>query len=115
MVGHPASPPVPALVGTKVPRYLLTAAALVIIVSGLRAAQGPVISLLIAAFLAMLSYPLVAWLCSHRVPRLVAIASVVLLDALLLFGIGILIAQVVSDLMTDPERIQKPIDQLVTA
>lgn len=69
-------------------RGLLTVAALVVVVAGLRAIQALAIPLLIAVLLAILCAPAVSWLRRRRFPAAVAVVLVVvvLLAVLLAFG-----------------------------
>jgi len=63
---------------------ILTLAALVILIAGLRAAGGFFLPVLAAAFIATVSAPILAWLERMRVPRVLAILLTVLLDVGLL-------------------------------
>jgi len=56
---------------------LLTIAALVVIVAGMREAQEILLPFLIAVFLAVVSSPAVLWLTAKRVPRSLAVVLVV--------------------------------------
>jgi AI-2 transport protein TqsA len=53
--------------------YLLTAASIVVVIAGLKAASLVIVPFLIALFIAMLSFPLLNWLQSARVPTPVAL------------------------------------------
>jgi AI-2 transport protein TqsA len=66
-------------------RALLAAAAVVVVVAGLRAAAALLVPLVVAGFLAMVSYPLVTWFERYRVPTWAAVSLtlVALLTALL--------------------------------
>jgi predicted PurR-regulated permease PerM len=59
-------------------RTLITGAAAIVVIAGLKAAQAVVIPLLIAIFLAILCSPAVAWLGRKRVPTVLAVILVVL-------------------------------------
>lgn len=78
-------------------RALFTAAAVVIIVAGLRAASGILQPLLLAGFLAVLSFPFLAWLRRVGARTLVAVAATVLADVGLLVGLGFLISGAVNE------------------
>jgi hypothetical protein len=54
-------------------RFLISAAALVIIIMGINQAQSVLVSFLFAVFLAVLGTPPVLWLERKRVPSLVAV------------------------------------------
>lgn len=75
----------------SVVRGLVVAAAVVIIVAGLRAAATLLVPLAIAGFLAMLSYPLVSWLQRHRVPTWAAVGLTLLALLTTLLGPGLVI------------------------
>jgi AI-2 transport protein TqsA len=57
-------------------RYLVIAAALVIIIAGITQAQSVVVLFLVSIFLAILGAPLVLWLKRKRLPSLVAVLLV---------------------------------------
>lgn len=57
---------------------LVTAAALVVIVAGLKAATALLVPAVFAAFLAIIGTPAVGWLRRHRVPRVPSVLLVIL-------------------------------------
>ena len=68
--------------GPNAGRMLLLLGALVLLVAGLKAAQGFFLPLLLAFFVATVSLPITNWLCGKKVPRVIAfIVGVVLLAA----------------------------------
>jgi AI-2 transport protein TqsA len=69
-------------------RILVGAAALVVIVGGMRAAQPVLVPLALAAFLTVISMPLLTALRRLRVPNMLAIPLVLLLVVGVLFAIG---------------------------
>ncbi len=75
---------------------LLTAAAVVVVVAGLRAAQTLLIPLLIAAFLAILCVPAVRWL-QRRLPTVLAVLLVVVAVMGVLVGVGAMIGGSVNE------------------
>jgi AI-2 transport protein TqsA len=76
---------------------LVTAAALVILVAGLRAGQAIILPLLLAAFVAILCIPLLSWLTRHRVPPFVAVFLVILVAILGLAGVALVVGSSVND------------------
>ena len=78
-------------------RALFTAAAVVVIVAGLRAASGILQPLLLAGFLAVLSFPLLAWLRRVGARTTIAVVATVLADLALLVGLGFLISGAVNE------------------
>ena len=57
---------------------LLLLASLVVFVAGLKAAQGFLVPVLLAFFVATVSFPITAWLRQRRVPRVIAVMLTVL-------------------------------------
>jgi AI-2 transport protein TqsA len=92
--------------------WLLTAACLVVVVAGLRQAQALVVPLVISAFLAALSAPLVVWLHRRKVPPAVSVPLVVLIVvAMLLCFAGLLVGTGKAFVAAFP-RYQARLDEL---
>jgi AI-2 transport protein TqsA len=83
----PAGSVAPAAVSTPF-RVLVGTAAVVVIISGMRAAQPVLVPLALAAFLAVISTPLLTLLRRFRVPTMLAIPLVLLLVVGMLLAIG---------------------------
>lgn len=81
-------------------RILVTAGMVVILVAGLRLAQDFFIPLLLAAFIATVSFPITSWLRSKKVPRPIAVLLTVLVDFAFLTGIVIIVISLTGDLET---------------
>jgi predicted PurR-regulated permease PerM len=80
-------------------RGLIVAAALVVVIAGLRAA-GPILQpLLLATFIAILSFPLMDWLRRLGVRTGLAILATVIADLVLLLVLGILISGAVNEFL----------------
>src|SRR4051794_39405441 len=62
------------------PKAVLTLAGLVVVIAGMRAAAEPLVTLMVAVLLAVLSLPLVTFLQRHRVPTAFAVLSAVAID-----------------------------------
>jgi len=77
---------------------LLLLASLVVVVAGLKAAQAFFIPVLLAFFIATVSFPITNWLRNHRVPRSVAVLLTVLVDFAFLIGIVLLAVSIIGDL-----------------
>jgi AI-2 transport protein TqsA len=69
-------------------RFLVIAAALVIIIIGINQAQSVLVSILIAIFLALLGTPPVLWLKRKRVPAFAAVLLVVTVMIIILLIVG---------------------------
>lgn len=63
---------------------ILTSAAAVIVIAGVKAAAAMLVPFLLAIFIAILSAPLMRWLTSHRVPNVIAV--LILLCGFILVG-----------------------------
>jgi predicted PurR-regulated permease PerM len=94
-------------------RYLFVAASVVVVVAGLKAAQGIFVPTLLAFFLAILSFPLLFWLRTHRVPRLLAILITMLAVLAVLVGIGLFISASVRGVTAAAPRYQARLQGLV--
>ncbi len=77
---------------------ILLFAALVIAVAGLRAAQAFFVPMLLAFFIATVSYPVTDWLQRHRIPPAVAVLLTVLVDFAFLAAVVVLGFTIVGDL-----------------
>ena len=81
-------------------RVLFTLASVVIVVAGLKASAGLFVPLMLGLFFAMLSLPILNWLHSHGLPRMLAVVATVLIDLLLLFVIAFLLSGIIGDLQS---------------
>jgi len=92
-------------------RFLVIAAALVIIIGGVNQAQSVLVSFLVAVFLAMLGTPPVLWLERKRVPSFVAVLLVVagMIAVLLIVGaiVGASITSFYAELPVYQTRLQE--------
>lgn len=79
-------------------RILLTAAAVVILVTGLKLGQSFFIPVLLAGFIATVSFPITYWLRRRRVPRPIAVLLTVLVDFAFLTGVVIIVITLTGDL-----------------
>jgi len=79
-------------------RILVTAAAVIILVTGLKLAQSLFVPLLLAGFIATVSFPITSWLRSKRVPRPIAVLLTVLVDFGFLTGIVVIVIALMGDL-----------------
>ena len=77
---------------------LVTSAAVVILVTGLKLAQSLFIPILLAAFIATVSFPITSWLRKRKIPRPVAVLLTVLVDFAFLSGIIVIVVTLMGDL-----------------
>lgn len=79
-------------------QVLLLLASLIVVIAGLKAAQGFFVPMLLAFFIATVSFPITNWLRNHRVPRAVAVLLTVLVDFAFLTVVVLLAIAVMGDL-----------------
>lgn len=73
-------------------------AATIIVITGLKAAAGLFIPVLLAFFIATVSFPITNWLRKHRVPRWLAVLLTVLVDFAFLAGVVVVAVILVGEL-----------------
>lgn len=81
-----------------VQRFVLSGAAIALGILGLYAGQMLLIPLALAALFAFILDPLVTWLCRRSLPRAWAVSAVMTMTIALLFAVGLLMAQQVTQL-----------------
>lgn len=84
--------------GPNAGRVLLLLGALVLLVAGLKAAQGFFLPILLAFFVATVSLPITNWLCRKKVPRAIAVLLTVLVDFAFIVGVILLAVTMVDEL-----------------
>jgi len=94
-------------------RTLLTLAAAVVVIAGLRAAQNLIVPLMLALFLAIIAAPGVSWLMRKRVPASLAILVVVIVMLAVLTVVGIFLGRSVNLFVASIPQYQVRIDGLV--
>jgi len=81
----------------RVQKFLLTAAAFVVVVAGMREAQDILVPFLLSLFIAIIVAPLLNWLRSKGIPTGIAILLIVLLILLAGFLIAVLVGSSLTD------------------
>lgn len=89
-------------------------ASIVVIIAGLRAAESVVVPILVAIFLAVISFPLVDWLCSKRIPLVVAVSLVLLAAVLMIGALGLVVSQSVQSFTNNIPRYEEQLTKQVT-
>ena len=92
-------------------RFLMIAAALVIIIAGINQAQSALVSSLVAVFLAVLGTPLVQWLERKRIPSVAAVLIVLAVIIAVLLTVGGLVAASLSGFSADLPSYQQRIQE----
>jgi len=96
-------------------RILLLAASLVVVVAGLKAAAPLILPFLVAVFLAIISFPIVTWLRTHKVPKIVAVAATVLLDIAVLTLLALVVGRSVNEFTDAAPRYQERLQRLASS
>lgn len=78
-------------------RALVSVAALVVVLTGMKLAAEFLIPVLLAFFIAVLSFPMVRFLRERKCPRWVAVLATLLVDFAVLVGIGFLLSSLAQD------------------
>ncbi len=81
-------------------RTVLVLASLVIVIAGLKAAQSFFVPVLLAFFVATISYPVTKSLTARRVPSILAVAITVLVDFAFIAGVVVLGIVLIGDLQS---------------
>jgi predicted PurR-regulated permease PerM len=99
-------------------RFLLPAAALVVVVAGLRAADSILIPFMVAVFVTVLSLPIMYWLQKLGLPRAIAVVITMTGTAAVLAGAGFLVTlvliEVADRLPGYRQEIERGIEQMVS-
>lgn len=93
-------------------RFLLIAASTIIVIGGTRIAQPLLVPFVLAAFLAILCLPAVAWLTRFRVPNVLAVLIVVLVLGAILSGVGAIVGGSINQFTEAVPRYEERVDQL---
>jgi predicted PurR-regulated permease PerM len=96
-------------------RFLVIAAALVIIIGGINQAQSVLVSVLIAFFLAMLGSSPVLWLERKRIPTIVAVLLVVAGMTAILLIVGAIVGASINSFYTELPVYQTRLQEQVSA
>lgn len=84
--------------GIKAGKALIMFAALIILIAGLKEAQTFLVPILIAAFIATISFPLLDFLYEKRVPRPLAVFLTVAVDFVFIAALAVLAVALIGDL-----------------
>ena len=96
-------------------RFLVTVAALVIIIVGINQAQSVLVAFLVAVFLAMLGTPPVLWLERKRIPSVVAVLLVVAGMIAILLLAGAIVGASVNSFYTELPAYQTRLQEQASA
>ena len=96
-------------------RFLVIAAALVIIIGGINQAQSVLVSFLVAVFFAIIGTPPVLWLQRKRIPSVVAVLVVVSGMIAILLIVGAIVGASVNSFYTELPVYQARLQEQVPA
>ncbi len=94
-------------------RSLMVGAAVVVVLAGVKAAQSLMIPFLLALFLAIICFPVVAWLTSRKVPIGVAVLAVVVVLLAAFSGFGAIVGGSVDEFTAFATQNQARFDGLI--
>jgi predicted PurR-regulated permease PerM len=96
-------------------RFLVIAAALVIIIGGINQAQSVLVSFLVAVFFAIIGTPPVLWLERKRIPSVVAVLLVVAGMIAILLIVGAIVGASINSFYTEMPVYQTRLQEQVSA
>lgn len=91
-------PTIPEIGKIKAGKALMMFAALIIVIAGLKMAQTFLVPILIAAFIATISFPLLNFLREKKIPRPLAVLLTVAVDFVFLAALAVLAITLIGDL-----------------
>lgn len=86
---------------SPVVRFILVAAAFVVVVTGMKSAEALLVPFLLSVFIALIFFPLLHWLKSRKVPNALAISLIVLLVMALGTIMGAIVGASIRDFRGD--------------
>lgn len=94
-------------------KAVIMLAALVVLLAGVKLAQPLLVPLLLAAFLATVTSPLILWLRDRRIPGAVAVALGVVVDVSVIAGLSLLIGTSIDGLDERLPEYKKGLDTFI--
>ena len=92
--------------------YLLVVASVVVVIAGMKAAASVILPFFIAVFIAMISFPLLNWLQSKRVPNALALLATLFAVISVLVAFGLLVAGSISSFTAQAPKYQAQLEQM---
>ncbi len=86
--------------GSGAGRVVVLLGCLCIVIAGLKLGQSLIVPVLLAFFIASVSFPITKWLREHGVPRMIAVLLTVLVDFAFLTGVVLIAITLVGDLQS---------------
>lgn len=85
---------------SKTFQVMVILASFVIIIAGMKAAESIIVPFLLSLFLSIIALPPFIWLQEKRIPKAIALATIILSFLIFIFLIGLLISSSVNDFLT---------------
>lgn len=98
---------------SPVARFLLLAAAFVVVVAGMKQAQSLLVPFLLSVFIAMLCSPLLSWLQVRRIPSSLAIVMIILMVVLAVVLLGVVVGGSIQRFGEDMPAYQQALTQML--
>jgi len=92
-------------------RWLITAAAMVLVIAGLQAAAAILVPMLLSVFIAIICWPLVEWLYRHKVPAWLAILLVVMGLLVLMTLVGLFVGKSIDSFIDNLPNYQSRLQE----
>ncbi|GGY50947.1 membrane protein [Bacterioplanes sanyensis] len=92
---------------------VLTAAAAVVVIAGIKSAASMLVPFLLAVFIAVMSAPLMAWLTRHRVPSVLAVLLLVSLFVVIGMGLATFVGGTVNAFYQDMPLYEQKLNALL--
>jgi predicted PurR-regulated permease PerM len=112
MPQDPQQPAQPARPQQDVAHLLLVVASVVVVIAGLKAAASIILPFFIAVFIAMISFPLLNFLRSKRVPTAIALLATLIAVISVLVAFGLLVAGSITSFTAQAPKYQAQLEQL---
>ena len=87
--------------------FIITIAAVFVVIAGLKLAQSLVVPVLLSAFIAVISAPALFWLEKRKVPRVLAFTIVVVFVLAILSMVGLVIGNSINDFLSKLPEYEK--------
>ncbi len=97
---------------TPIAKFMLMAAAFVILVAGMKTAEAVLVPFLLSVFIALIVTPLLSWLRARSIPNGIAILLVISLVVLVGFLVGVLLGASIADFRQNLPEYQVRLQQM---
>jgi AI-2 transport protein TqsA len=92
----------------SVTRLITTTACVVVIIAGLKASASVIAPILLAFYIATVSFPITNWMRQRRLPRFIAVLVTVLVDFILIGGLIVFLSMMIGHLQASWDNVYLP-------